>query len=157
MSFSSLLFFSLRFSTISFAIKFEEAKMMFWHGLKAQICSGNLKISSQVFNNTQNPIQVIKISSQLFVALLPWFVAFLCNQLQAWILNKWESIFEKWRRFLLIKYPKTKSSLNFYTEVSVLELQVALWGPCFTISLGHNCWQRFITFWNSTWWISNLA
>jgi len=73
---------------VSFGIKFEEPKMMFLHGLKAPGCSAHIKVSSQVFNNTQNLIQVIKISSQLFARLLPGFVVFLCHQLQAWILAK---------------------------------------------------------------------
>lgn len=126
MNLSSLLLFSLRFWTINFGIKFEEAKMMFLHGLKAPRCSGHLQVSSQVLNNTQNLIQVIKISSQIFVVLLSGFVVFLCDQIQAWILNKWESIFKNGRRFLFIAYPKTKASLIFYTRVTVVDLQVEL-------------------------------
>jgi len=126
MSLSSLLLFSLRFWKISFEIKFEEAKMMFLHGLKTPQCSGHIQVSSQVFQKTQNLIKVIKISCQLFVVLLRGFVAFLCDQLQAWILNKWESIFENRKRFLFITYPETKLSLIFYTTITVLELQVEL-------------------------------
>jgi len=103
---SSLLLFLLCFWTFSFGIKFEEAKIIFLHALKAPRCSGNLQVSSQIFSNTKNLIQVIKISSQLFLMLLPRFVEFLCNQIQAWILNKLESIFENQRRFLFTTYPK---------------------------------------------------
>jgi len=113
MNLSSLLLISLCFWKIGFGITFEEAKMMFLHGLKAPVCSVHLQISSQVFRNTQNLIQVIKISSQLFVELLPGFVVFLCEQLQAWILNKWESIFENRRRFLSIAYQKKKLYSHF--------------------------------------------
>jgi len=142
---------------VSFGNKFEEAKMMFLHHLKAPECSGHLWISSLVFKNTQYLNQVIKISGQLFVVLLYGFFMFLCDQLQAWILNKWESIFENGRDFLFITYPKTKTSLSVYTTIIVLELQVALWDPCFTISPNQHYWQGSRTFWNSTWWTSKLA
>lgn len=152
----SLLLFLLCFWTINFGIKFEEAKIMFLHGLEAPRCIAHLQVYSHVFINTQNVIQFIKMSSQLFVALLRGFVAFPCDQLQAWILKRWENIFESRRRFLFETYPKTKDFLIFYTKIIVLELQVALLDQFFTILLGHNCWQGSITFWNSTWWTSNL-
>lgn len=110
MSLYSLVLFSMFFWMVSIGIKFEEAKMIFLHGLKALECSGHLQVSSLVLKNTQNLNQVIKISGQLFVVLLHGFVVFLCDQLQAWILNKWESVFENGRSFLFITYTKKNLS-----------------------------------------------
>lgn len=75
-----------------------------------------------------NPDQGIKTSSILFTCIIIWekFPKYSCygrvaqyfsDQLQTWILKKWECIFETWMIFLFLKFQDTKISLTF-TQVS---------------------------------------
>jgi hypothetical protein len=43
-------------------------------------------------------------------------------------MNKWEIIFETWRRFMFIKYPKTITSLSFLIHVMVWDIFNSLRG-----------------------------
>jgi hypothetical protein len=50
------------------------------------------------------------------------FLPVLSDKLKTCTMNKWEGIFEKWRRFLFITYQITKTSLIFSKCAMVREL-----------------------------------
>ena len=68
------------------------------------------------------------------------------NQLQAWIMNKWEIIFETRRKFMFIKYPKTINSLSFWIYLIVWDIFNSLRGRVFQ-KIKHYVFPVLVIFW----------